>query len=349
MTVTMSRFPRPAVRLMAAAALAVGLLGLAAGGSVATEHRRPIELTFPTEPSASFGDDYDVGRGDGAHRATDLLAPHGAPVYAARGGRVTWVTRHRTAGWAVHVRGEDGRTYAYYHLGPADGERSQALVDAVAEGVTVERGQLIGYVGDSGNAAGGPPHLHFEIHDDRVTDPYGGNRLNPVTSLRAALARGDYVTAAASGVELAPVLRPGAQGMRVTAWQHELNAHRGAPILTDGVFGSQTSRATRELQRAEGLGVDGVVGPRTRAVSAAALPADSPLFELLTLGDRGPRVAEWQQQLDVALPRPVAVDGVFGPQTGRATRDLQRSRGLLVDGVVGPRARQAMSDTLRER
>lgn len=343
----MARCPRSAARLTAAGAVAVVLLGLAAEGSVAVEHRQAVELTFPTQPSASFGDDYDVGRGERAHRAIDLFAPHDAPVYAARGGTVTWVKQHRTAGWAVHVRGDDGRTYAYYHLGPADGEREEALVDGVTEGAAITRGQLIGYVGDSGNAAGGPSHLHFEIHDERIDDPYGGHRLNPVASLRAALARGDYVTAAAGGVGLAPVLRSGAEGPRVTAWQHELNAHRDSAILTDGIFGPQTQRATRELQRAHGLAVDGVVGPRTRAASAAALPADSPLLQLLTGGDRGPRVAQWQQQLDVALARPVAVDGIFGPRTAAATRELQRSRGLLVDGVVGPRTRQAMRAALR--
>lgn len=342
----MSRSRHPA-RLLVAAALAVVLLALAAESSVAVEHRRVVDVTFPTEPSASFSDDYDVGRGADAHGATDLYAPHGAPVYAARRGQVTWVERHATAGWAVHVRGDGGRTYAYYHLGPAGGERGEALMDGVAEGATVTRGQLIGYVGDSGNAVGGPPHLHFEIHDERIADPYGGNRLNPVTSLRAALARGDYVTGAASGAGLAPVLRSGAKGPGVTAWQHELNAHRDSPILTDGIFGGQTERATRELQDAEGLAVDGVVGPRTRAVSAAALPDDSPLLELVTLDDRGQRVAQWQQQLDVALARPVAVDGIFGPQTAAATRELQRSRGLLVDGVVGPRTREAMRAALR--
>lgn len=343
----MSGSRHSAARLTVAGAVAVVLLGVAAGGSVAAGHLRPVELTFPTEPSASFSDDYDVGRGERAHRATDLYAPAGAPVYAARGGKVTWVERHRTAGWALHVRGDDQRTYAYYHLGPAGGARSEALVDGVAEGSTVSRGQLLGYVGDSGNAVGGPPHLHFEIHDERVSDPYGGNRLNPVASLRAALARGDYVSAAATGAGLAPVLRLGDRGPPVAAWQHELNAHRGSSILTDGIFGPQTVRATRELQRAEGMTVDGVVGPATRAASAAALPAQSPLVTLLTVGDRGARVAQWQQQLDAALARPVTVDGLFGPQTGRATRELQRSRGLLVDGVVGPRTREAMRDVLR--
>jgi peptidoglycan hydrolase-like protein with peptidoglycan-binding domain len=331
------------------AVLSAALVGLLAPGGAesSADHARTLELTFPTDPTATFSDDYHVGRGEGRpHRATDLFAPAGTPVYAARGGEVTRVTHHRTAGWAVHVRGPGGRTYAYYHLGPAGGDRGEAIADGVVEGARVSRGQPLGSVGDSGNAAGSSPHLHFEIHDDGVTDPYGGNRLNPVASLRAALARGDYVTFAAHRWR-APVLRRGDRGPRVTAWQHELNAHRHTPISADSVFGPETGRATRELQRARGLTVDGIVGPRTRAASAAALPPDTPLLDLLRLDDRGPRVAEWQQQLDTALDRPVAVDGVFGPQTLGATRALQRAQRRRVDGVVGPRTRQAMAEALR--
>lgn len=333
-------------RLALAAALAALVASGPAAASAHEDHRRVVDLMLPTRGTARFSDDYAVARGDTAHRATDLYAAAGTGVYAARRGRVTWVADHRTAGWAVHVRGPAGRTYAYYHLGPAGGDRDQALADDIVEGARVERGQRIGWVGDSGNAVGGSPHLHFEIHDEGATDPYGSHRLNPVTSLRAALIRGDYVTPDGD-TRPAPVLRRGDRGPRVAAWQHELNAHADTAVLADGIFGARTARATRALQRAHGVTVDGVVGPRTRAVSAAALPPHSPLVGLLDADDRGQRVAEWQRQLDTALSRPVAVDGIFGPQTLRATRDLQRQHALIVDGVVGPRTRAAMAQALR--
>lgn len=331
--------------LVAAVALVgfVALVGASPRPAAADGHQRTVDLTFPTVPSADFADDYDVERAGGrAHRATDLFASAGAPVYAARGGTVVWVDDHASAGWAVQVRGDDGRVYAYYHLGPHGGARRAALAAGVAEGARVRRGQRIGSVGDSGNAAGGPPHLHFEIHDAGVTDPYGTQRMNPVASLRAALARGDYVDRVA-GV---PLLRLGSRGASVAAWQRELDVHADESITVDGIYGPQTWQVTLAFQRGEGLVADGVVGPQTRAASAAALGGVHAL-PLLRVDTRGQRVAEWQQQLDRALPQAVAVDGVFGPRTREATEELQRRDGIAVDGVVGPVTRRAMAAALR--
>lgn len=331
-----------AVRLALASVLAVTLLSPGAAAAP-DDHRREIDLTFPTIPSAAFSDDYDVGRGPGrAHQATDLFADAGTPVHAARGGTVTWVTEHRSAGWAVHVRGDDGRTYAYYHLGPDGGDRSEAIAAGIEQGVSVSRGQRLGSIGDSGNAAGSPPHLHFEIHDDGVTDPYGRNRINPVASLRAALDRGDVPSRSSAPA----LLRLGSRGADVEAWQRELDVHSPESIAVDGVYGEQTWRATLALQQREGVVADGVVGPQTRAVSAAALTPPHNL-EVLRVGAQGRRVAEWQQQLDRALPTATRVDGWFGPGTEAATRELQRSRGIVVDGIVGPQTRQAMATALR--
>ena len=61
---------------------------------------------------------------------------------------------------------------------------------------------------------------------------------------------------------------------------------------------------------------------------------------------RGAEVAEWQEQLNRVRDPDIAVDGIFGPITGRATRDFQRSAGIKVDGVVGPQTRQAMQQAL---
>jgi murein DD-endopeptidase MepM/ murein hydrolase activator NlpD len=191
-------------------------------------------------------------------------------VYAAVGGTVSWLPgRHATAGYSIHVRGDDGRLYAYYHLGPHNGTAAQAYAPGIAAGVTVQRGQHIGFVGDSGNAAGGTPHLHFEIHDDRVRDPYGTNRMNPFPSLTAAVQRGDVVgrtgtPAVSRDAQRALVLRLGDRGPAVSTWQQQLNAVSGAGLGVDGIFGPATDRATRDFQRARGVTVDGIVGPLTR-------------------------------------------------------------------------------------
>lgn len=186
---------------MALGLLALGLGVLTAPEALASSHYdEAVEITVPVE--GTYTDDYDAGRAGGrVHRATDIFNEMGTKVYAAMGGTVTWAPteEHVTAGFALQIEGDDGRKYAYYHLGQADGSRADALAEGVDEGVRVERGQLIGYLGNSGNARTTPPHLHFEIHDPSITDPHGSERVNPYASLEHAHGRGDYPGAVADG------------------------------------------------------------------------------------------------------------------------------------------------------
>lgn len=167
--------------------------------SGSSDYRQVVDLTYPTAPGTTYRDDYTTSRGSTrAHRATDVFGPTGQRVHAAQAGQIVWMPgqdppgKHATAGYGLQIRGVDGRVYAYYHLGPDSEGPASALAAGLEKGDRVERGQHIGYLGDSGNAAGGSPHLHFEIHDDRVADPYGTNRINPYDSLRDAERRGDY-------------------------------------------------------------------------------------------------------------------------------------------------------------
>lgn len=187
---------------------ALVLAALPAAAAVASaDYEQVVEITFPTDPRATYGDDYHQPRGGGSrtHRATDLMGERGWDVYAARAGTITWIPSdpHGSAGYAMYVRGDDGRTYGYMHL--------DSYAAGMAEGVEVARGQVIGTLGSSGNA--GSPHLHFEIHDDAVTDPYGGNRLNPYPSLLAAEEGQAYAT----GAPGAPVDRIGGSERVATA------------------------------------------------------------------------------------------------------------------------------------
>lgn len=150
-----------------------------------------IDITFPvTGSDYRFIDDYHYPRSRGAHGATDIMAPYGTPIVAARGGTVTWVSTPATSGcgYCLDITGSDGRTYGYIHLGPkSSGRDLEAFSQRWRRGDRVERGEVIGYVGCSGNAScSGGDHLHFLIEDPGVTDPYGDNRRNPYNSLRAA-------------------------------------------------------------------------------------------------------------------------------------------------------------------
>ncbi|HWH33671.1 MAG TPA: cell wall-binding repeat-containing protein [Egibacteraceae bacterium] len=185
----------PALALSAAAAAAPAA---ADGGP----YDQPLELVFPADARAGFGDDYHAGRSGGrVHKATDLMGQKLWKLYAAADGEICHQTGVRDAmpswGYSLTVCGADGREYRYIHLnndtpGTDDGLGGPewAYAPGVRQGAPVTAGQWVGYMGDSGNAERTAPHLHFEIHDSTVTDPYGDQRLNPYPSLMAARAAG---------------------------------------------------------------------------------------------------------------------------------------------------------------
>lgn len=174
--------------------------GPVAASDVDLPHRQVVDLIFPVAGPTSYIRDYDHCRSgcERRHRATDIMAPYGAPVHAAVGGTIGFITGLNddppAYGYMIRVDGDDGRSYNYIHLGRNDGPASEAYVAGLQRGSRVERGQQLGYNGCSGNASCSAPHLHLEIIDPRVTDPYGSHRLDPYDSLRAAEARGDVPT-----------------------------------------------------------------------------------------------------------------------------------------------------------
>lgn len=114
-------------------------------------------------PGTSFVDSWGAPRSGGRrHEGVDMMAGYGTPVYAAQSGTVAH-SSSGLGGLTAYVYGESGDTTMYMHL--------QGFSDVPA-GAHVSAGDLIAYIGDSGNAAGSP-HLHFEYH------PGGGAAVNP--------------------------------------------------------------------------------------------------------------------------------------------------------------------------
>lgn len=188
------------------AGVLVAGMGVLSGAAVAAErhYEDAVDITFPAETVAAqtpisstggFVDTFTAGRGNacGIHRATDIMAPRGTKVYAARSGVVTFLrSGYHNFLW---IEDDDGYRHAYLHLGADNGPRDEAFAPGIEEGVSVERGQHIGYVGASGNASASAPHLHFELnHVDLRDTPCrddGWGYYNPYPSLVAAMGRGD--------------------------------------------------------------------------------------------------------------------------------------------------------------
>ena len=132
-----------------------------------------------------------------------------------------------------------------------------------------------------------------------------------------------------------PLVGKGHPEHPVRTLQCLLRAH-GHPLKVDGVFGSGTDAAVRAFQTAEGLSVDGVVGPRTW----------SALVIHVQKGSRGDAVRGVQEEFQFRNgtgdpSQGVQIDGIFGRLTDAAVRGFQQSLSLdhpevIVDGIVGP-------------
>lgn len=165
-------------RLIAALVVAAAF----APAAPALSHELPV-FVFPhdarvTTFDSSFGAPRSEGR---SHEGNDLFAPKMSPVYAVLDGTVTKVGSSGRAGNHVFLVHDGGWESRYMHLnddtpGTDDGRGGKELAFApgVEVGASVVAGQIIGYVGDSGNAAGGSAHTHVEIrHGGAAVDPFG--------------------------------------------------------------------------------------------------------------------------------------------------------------------------------
>jgi murein DD-endopeptidase MepM/ murein hydrolase activator NlpD len=120
---------------------------------------RPLALVIPVAgvKPAQLLDTYTDARGGGrTHEAIDIMAPRGTPVYAVEDGRVEKLFESKQGGLTVYQFDRDGElAYYYAHL--------DSYAPGLAEGQALRQGDLVGYVGSTGNANPDGPHLHFAI------------------------------------------------------------------------------------------------------------------------------------------------------------------------------------------
>ncbi|MGH2807891.1 MAG: M23 family metallopeptidase, partial [Actinomycetota bacterium] len=125
-------------------------------------------MTCPVAGPNSFIDSWGYPRSGGrTHEGTDIMAAEGTPVVAITNGTITYSGYGSSAGNWLVLSGRDGHGYWYMH-------NRENLVT----GGSVQVGQQIATVGNTGNASGGAPHVHFEYH------PGGGGPVNPYSLLR---------------------------------------------------------------------------------------------------------------------------------------------------------------------
>lgn len=136
------------------------------GGRFTITLRLDASLTFPVEGRSTgaiqsvFGDPRDGG--SRRHHGVDIFAPRGTPVISATDGRVTRANTTNIGGKVVWVRDTRGQSLYYAHLDS----------QVVRSGARVLAGDVLGFVGNTGNARTTPPHLHFGVYSRGPVNPW---------------------------------------------------------------------------------------------------------------------------------------------------------------------------------
>ena len=201
----------PAVLLLAA--LVICLYPIAIGSAATSAPVVPI--LFPLENRVTWTDTFGAARSGGrTHAGNDLLAPKMTHILAVVDGTVEGLnltgklsSYNPYVYYNILLKGDDGNDYYYIHLnndtpGTDDnkGGVDTAYAPGLKNGLHVHRGDLLGYVGDSGDAEGGPSHLHFEIHLGGYVAPKAGqtrppSAIDPYPSLKAAPTLAEWIAA----------------------------------------------------------------------------------------------------------------------------------------------------------
>lgn len=135
---------------------------------------------FPVVGAAGYSDSYGAFRGDVHgkwHHGDDIFAPLGTPVVAVASGTINRVGWHRLGGWRLWVRDAAANQFYYAHL--------SGYVRSVFHSKHVRAGDVVGFVGNTGDAYTSPPHLHFEVHPHQLLRLKYDGAVDPTTYLQS--------------------------------------------------------------------------------------------------------------------------------------------------------------------
>jgi peptidoglycan LD-endopeptidase LytH len=147
-------------------------------GAVSELQQRHLLLLFSDLKKENLRDSFNESRGNWVHEAIDTLALRNTPILAVEDGSIARLWRSVPGGITIY-QFDPHREFEYYYA------HLESYANGLKEGDPVVRGRVIGYVGTSGNAPKGTPHLHFTIF--KLTDSkhwWEGTSLNPYLVFR---------------------------------------------------------------------------------------------------------------------------------------------------------------------
>jgi hypothetical protein len=270
------------------------ILGIVAGTAAAATPKVPEHMIFPVVGRVVYIDDFGAPRGNGRHQGNDLMAAKKSPAVAAESGRVKYWTTSGAAGCMLYLYGESGTMYYYIHLNndltmrnDNRGKCVKGVAYAVPNGARVAAGQQVGYVGDSGDADGGSPHLHFEVH------PGGGSAVSPYRYLQKAY---KLLFTAKAGTPFALTLT----GTVVSASLNRIVVN----VATSQAWPSNLvlTKVNRPIA---------ITVPETTVVQSLGPTGALRAVSSVTLAQKGAKVVVWTQPAPSSLKAQRADDGVL--------------------------------------
>ena len=218
------------------------------------------------------------------------------------------------------------------------GSSSVTTGTATVSSFTVDNTGMVKYT-ITGGADGAVINLPVTIKSTNYAD----STVNVVITLTKPSSSGGYYYApTAAVVPDMPMLYRGCTGDAVKTLQDKLNALGYNSGNVDGIFGAKTYAAVTAFQKANSLGVDGIVGKLTWGKLygvSPAMPVETTTVvgrPMVSYGSRGDAVRKLQELLNALGYDCGSVDGIFGSKTKAAVLAFQKANGLGVDGIVGP-------------
>lgn len=145
----------------------------------------PVQGIQPNELLNTFDDSRSAGR---VHEAIDIIAPRNTPVVAVEGGKIAKLFTSDLGGLTIY-QFDPTETYSYYYA------HLERYAPGLQEGARISPGQVIGYVGSTGNAAEDNPHLHFAIFKlDEKKNWWEGAPINPFHVFKGGTGGGERVS-----------------------------------------------------------------------------------------------------------------------------------------------------------
>lgn len=278
--------------------LTLTALLLTAGVASATASAAVPQLVHPVLGDSRWIDDYGAPRPQGSHEGNDIMSPWRTPLVAAEAGTIRFHTTSARAGCMLYLNGRSGTQYLYIHLNndlTASNDNRGRCVAGVAyakglkDGAKVAAGQVIAYNGDSGDANGMHPHVHFEVHPNgRSVNPYP--LLKKARRLLFSAATGTTFTLALKG----KVANAAGQDLQVTVDQ-----------VRQWPGGRRVKQSGQKVP---------VLVPETATIEGLGGPAALAPFPSLDLLTRGLPVTVWTEPAKVTF---AALTGVKGALAAR--------------------------------